>query len=177
MGARAPPAEGQGMPRSALAITLAAAALAAAPATASALDEQGYWAFADRMQTRIDRYWDDREGLYSGFNSGSHADVLLTLSVAAKRDHHGPARDDARARRLVDALVDSPPFVATPPPAWKDAQTHAPGFVSSMRTARSNQHLVVDSEVIDGLRYAWLARREIGLSSDQSRAIVDRIHR
>ena len=67
------------------------------PTTASALDEKGYWAFADRMQTRIDRYWDDSEGLYSGMSSGAHADVLLTLAVAAKRDHQGPARNDRRA--------------------------------------------------------------------------------
>ena len=46
-----------------------------------------------------------------------------------------------------------------------------------MRTLRSNQHLVVDSEVVDGLRYAWLARRELGLSERQSSAIADRIHR
>src|SRR5918994_6435963 len=103
----APAAEGRGMPRTALPLLLAGAVLAAAPATASALDEQGYWAFADRMQTRIDRYWDDSEGLYSGFNAGSHSDVLLTLAVAAKRGHQGPARNDRRARRLVDALVGS----------------------------------------------------------------------
>ena len=46
-----------------------------------------------------------------------------------------------------------------------------------MHTIRSNQHLVVDSEVIDGLRYAWLARRELGLSTAQAAAIADRIHR
>ena len=165
------------MPRPALSIVLAAAVLAAAPASASALDEQGYWAFADRMQAKIDRYWDDGAGLYSGFSAGAHSDVLLTLAVAARRDHQGAARNDRRARRLVDALVASPPFVATAPPRWKDAQTHAPGFVSSMHTLRSNQHLVVDSEVIDGLRHAWLARRELGLSTAQSRAIADRIHR
>ena len=116
-------------------------------------------------------------GLYSGFSAGAHADVLLTLSVAATEDHHGAARNDARARRLVDALVASPPFVDDAPPRFKDAQTHAPGWVVLDATRRSNQHLVVDSEVVDGLRYAWLARRELGLSDEQSRAIADRIHR
>ena len=167
------------MPRSVLLLLLliAAAVLAAAPASASAMDEQGYWDFADRLQTKIDRYWDDGAGLYSGMSSGAHSDVLLTLAVAAKRDHHGAARNDRRARRIVDALVSSPPFVATAPPRWKDAQTHAPGFVSSMHSIRSNQHLVVDTEVIDGLRYAWIARRELGLSDAQADAIADRIHR
>jgi len=72
------------MPRTALPILLAAAALALAPASASALDEQGYWAFADRLQTRIDRYWDDRTGTYTSMGSGAHADVLLTYAVAAR---------------------------------------------------------------------------------------------
>src|SRR5215218_10202228 len=177
MGARPALAEGRAMPRTALSIIIAAALLAAAPASASALDDDGYWAFADRMQTKVDRYWDEDAGLYAGLSSGAHADVLLTLAVAAERDHHGAARNDRRARRLVDALVASPPFVATAPPRWHDAQTHAPGFVSSMLTARSNQHLVVDSEVIDGLRRAWIARRELGLTSRQSRVIADRIYR
>src|SRR5687767_14751962 len=177
MGAGHATAEGGDMPRPVLAVLLAGAVLAAVPASAATFDEQGYLAFADRMQTRIDRYWDEREGLYSGFSAGAHSDVLLTLAVAARRGHDGPARNDRRARRLVDALVDSPPFVATAPPRWKDAQTHAPGFVSSMRTTRSNQHLVVDSEVVDGLRHAWLARRELGLSKAQADAIADRIHR
>src|SRR5215213_2318518 len=177
MGAGRPLAEGRDMPRTVLPIIIAAALLAAAPATASALDDDGYWAFADRMQTKVDRYWDEDAGLYAGLSSGAHADVLLTLAVAAARDHHGAARNDRRARRLVDALVASPPFVATAPPRFRDAQTHAPGFVSSMRTARSNQHLVVDSEVIDGLRYAWKARRELRLSDAESSAIADRIHR
>src|SRR5215207_8873434 len=148
------------------------------PAIARA-DDGGaaYWGFADRMQLRIDRYWDEQAGLYSGFNAGAHSDVLLTLSVAAMEGHRGAARDDVRARRLVDALVASPPFVDHAPPRFKDAQTHAPGWVSSMRHERSNQHLVVDSEVVDGLRYAWMARRELGLSDKQSRAIADRIHR
>ena len=163
------------MPRIALPIALATAALAVAPATASALDEQGYWAFVDRMQAKIDRYWDDRADRYSSFSAGAHADVLLTLSVAARRGHEGPARNDRRARRLVDLLVSSPPFVERPPhPA---PQAHGPGFVSTVENSGGFQHLVVDSEVIDGLRHAWLARRELGLSDDQSAAIADRIHR
>src|SRR3954453_9648428 len=103
------------MPRRALPLLLATALLAAVPASPSALDEQDYWAFADRMQTQIDRYWDDDAGLYSGFRSGAHSDVLLTLAVAAARDHHGPARNDRRALRIGADLVDSPPFVATEP--------------------------------------------------------------
>ena len=147
------------------------------PRSASAPTRRGYWAFADRMQARIDRYWDDAGRPLLGLQLGRALRRAAHARGRRQRDHHGPARNDRRARRLVDALVASPPFVATAPPRWKDAQTHAPGFVASMHTRRSNQHLVVDSEVIDGLRYAWLARRELGLSDAQARAIADRIHR
>jgi hypothetical protein len=164
------------MPRRSLTIALATAVLAAAPATASALDEQGYLAFADRMQTRIDRYWDAHSDSFSRFSSGAHADVLLTYAVAAERGHEGPARNDQRARRLVDLLVSSPPFVERAPRP-RDDQAHAPGFVSTIESANGFQHLVVDAEVIDGLRHAWLARRDLGLSQAQSDAIADRIHR
>src|SRR5688572_4323180 len=101
MGAGAALAEARGMPRTALPVLVAAVVLAAAPASASALEEQGYWAIADRLQAHMDRYWDDRAGYFTGNYPGANADALLVYSVAARRDHHGPARDDARARRLV----------------------------------------------------------------------------
>src|SRR6476659_8620301 len=135
MGARACETEARRMLR----IALALAFLAAVPGTALAANDQDYWAFADRTQQRADHYWDESTGVYSGFSSGAHADVLLTYSVAAMQGHHGPARNDRRARRLVDALVSSPPFVATEPAPYADAQTHAPGWVASMTTVRSNQ--------------------------------------
>src|SRR5688572_12624890 len=175
MGVERAPAEGRGMPRIALPILLAVAALAVLPAGASALDEEGYFAFADRMQLRIDRYWDERSGMFESMSSGAHANVLLTYAVAARRGHEGPARNDRRARRLVELLVSSPLFVERPPRAAD--QAHAPGFVSTVHDNGGFQHLVVDAEVIDGLRHAWLARRELGLSEAQSDAIADRIHR
>ena len=47
-----------------------------------------------------------------------------------------------------------------------------------MRSIRSNQHLVVDSEVIDGLRYAYRAREALQLpDGDRARGIRDAIHR
>ena len=127
-------AEGRGMPRAALPIALAAPCSPPLPPPRPPWTSRATGRSPTACRRRIDRYWDDRDGLYSGLSAGAHSDVLLTLAVAAQRGHQGPARNDRRARRLVDALVDSPPFVATAPPRWKDAQTHAPGFVASMHT-------------------------------------------
>ena len=44
-----------------------------------------------------------------------------------------------------------------------------------MESVRAPQHMVFDTEIVDGLRYAWLARRELGLSRRQSELIADRI--
>ena len=45
-----------------------------------------------------------------------------------------------------------------------------------MTTLRAGQHVMVDSEVVDGLVYAWLARRQLGLSSSAAHLIARRIH-
>ena len=164
MGAAAVLADRPGMPRRPL-LTLAAAAALAFPAGASAMDERDYWAVADRLQPHMDRIWSDGAGYYTGSYSGLNGSMLLTHAVAARRGHDGPARNDRRARRLVDALVSSPPYVATPPPRFRDAQTHAPGFVELDDARRANQHMVIDTEIVDGLRHAWLARRELGLTA------------
>src|SRR3954451_18871653 len=143
MGGAPQRAEGRGMPRSTLPIVVALALFAAVPATASALDEQGYWAFADRMQTHLDQHWDERVGYFTGTYPGANGNVLHTYAVAARRGHRGPSRNDARARRLVDALVGSPPFVeSTAPDAG--ALAHAPGFVASMTSPLAAQHMVFD---------------------------------
>ena len=156
-----------------------AACLAALALTASGpLDDQGYLAFADRIQPAFDRLWDEDAGRYvvvgGGVEATTNANLLLVHSVAALRGHAGPSRQDERARRLAASLLESPPYVTTLPPR-RDAssQWHAPGWVSSMHVLRSGQHVMVDAEVVDGLVHAWLARRALGLS----RASADRIAR
>ncbi len=83
---------------------------------------------------------------------------LLTHSVAALSGHQGPARNDARARRLAERLVTGAPYVTT---KSGTGQVHAPGFVNSMTSAQGGQHLVFDAEVIDGLVYAYKARKDL----------------
>ena len=105
-------------------------------------------------------------------------DVLLTLAVAAQRGHHGPARNDRRARRIVRrarrlAAVRREGAAALEGRA--DARARASS--TSMHTIAANQHLVVDAEVVDGLRYAWPRAASSACSTAQAAAIADRIHR
>ena len=92
-------------------------------------------------------------------------------SVAASAGTSGPARNDARARRLVDALVSSPPFVDTQPPRFA-GRAVARARAGSPRCARcaptSTSWSTARSSTACG--HAWLARRELGLSARQSRA-------
>ncbi len=157
---------------------VAAALVLAAPASAAepiGYDDAAYWAFADRMQQRVDDRWDEDAGYYR--LSGGHAEpmsnsmLLLTHSVAAMHGHEGPARNDHRARVLAKRLVSSPPFVTKP----GLGQSHAPGWVSSM-THVTGQHLVFDAEVVDGLVYAYRARSALNLPESTVGAIRDAIH-
>jgi hypothetical protein len=156
------------------------AACLATLALLSPLDDRGYLAVADRIQPAFDRLWDEDAGRYvifgGGVESTSNANLLLVHSVAALRGHDGPSRQDARARRLARSLLESPPYTATPPPRLgTDTQRHAPGWVSSMRTLRSGQHVMVDAEVVDGLVHAWLARRALELPRVTADLIARRI--
>jgi hypothetical protein len=169
--------------RSAAVAALAAVALMA-PAAAHAdanqdapYDDAGYWALADRMQQRFDRYWDAGDGYYHANGGGAdpmaNAMMLLTHSVAAMAGHEGPARNDARARRLAARLVETPPFVTS---QSGTGQVHAPGFVNSMSNKNSGQHLVFDAEVIDGLTYAYRAREALELPEETVDKLRSAIH-
>src|SRR5690349_12340803 len=97
-----------------MAIAVAAVAvigLAASPAAARAgYDDGDYWAFADRMEERLDPLWSERGGYYRAGGGGADpmtsSLLLLVHSVAALEGHEGPARDDERARRLAARLVE-----------------------------------------------------------------------
>ena len=161
------------MPRVPL-LLLALVFALAVPGGARAAD---YWSYADRIQSRLDARWDEQAGYYrmagGGVEPMANAMMLLTHSVAAMRGYQGPARNDHRARILALRLVSRPPFVTRP----GTGQRHAPGWVSSMNSARDGQHLVFDAEVVDGLVYAYRARRELGLPEATVSAIRSAIHR
>ena len=46
-----------------------------------------------------------------------------------------------------------------------------------MTGGAGDQHLVFDAEIVDGLVYAWRARRELGLPAVHRARIAARIHR
>src|ERR1700742_186815 len=92
-------------------------------AQAATLDDAAYWAFADRMQVALDPFW--RSGMYRPERSMLNATMLLTHSAAALRGHTGPARQDERARALVDKLCNGPAWVKSPSTG---SQGHKPGW-------------------------------------------------
>jgi len=170
-------------PRSLLAGALCAGVLAAVPANAQAWDETGYWAFADKVQKRLDETWNERLDRYKAgspsVDTMLNANELLLHSAAALRglDASHPSRADARARSVAAQLVQTPPWIETVTDPQPGSQPHAPGWVGSMHEVRSGQHLVVDGEVADALAMAWRARDVLRLD-DQTRAlIVDRLRR
>ena len=156
--------------------------IAAAPASALGHDDDGYLAYADRMQQRLDRLWDQQRGLYKPGEGGSdtliNANLLLTHSVAAHAGHNGPTRNDARARSIAKALVSSPVFIERPAahPAV-GSQPHAPGWTSAMYDDQAPQHVMYDAQIVDALVHAWQARHQLGLPAQTARLIVERIHR
>ena len=148
-------------PLRALLCALPLLAYAASSTTpAFAYDDAGYLAYADRMQQRLDPLWNEGSGEYQpgpgGVDALVNAMCLLTHSVAAQEGHDGPSRNDHRARLVAKALVSAPVFIERPAVYPKPgSQTHAPGWTSSMYDANAGQHVMYDSEIVDGLVHAW----------------------
>ena len=158
---------------------MAAPTVTAVPARP--FDDAAYWAYADRLQRRLDGMWDERLSRYrttgGGCESMINAVILLTHSVAAEHGHDGPARNDRRARLIARALVSAPAFlVRRPSHPRTGSHPHGPGWTNSMSSGNGNQHEVFDAEIVDGLVHAWQARRALRLPASTSRLIAQRIH-
>jgi hypothetical protein len=167
--------------RSLLAGALCAGALLAVPAVAQAWSENDYWAFADRVQERLDETWNAHLDRYRAgspsVDTMLNANELLIHAAAALRGHQGPARADARARSVTAQLLQTPPWIETVTDPQPGSQPHAPGWLASMHELRSGQHLVVDGEVTDALAMAWRARDALGLDPQTRILIQDRLRR
>jgi hypothetical protein len=167
--------------RSLLVGAICAGLLAVGAVPAAAWDDAGYWAFADKVQHRLDDSWSPALGRYRAgspsVDTMLNANELLIHSAAALAGQHGAARADDRARSIVAELMETPPWIEQVTDPQPGSQPHAPGWVASMHELKSGQHLVVDGEVTDGLAMAWRARDAIGLDPQLRALVQDRLRR
>lgn len=134
------------------------------------LSRGDYWDFADWIQPAFDHAWETRDG--HGYHADPRVDALVlgTHALAALDGHRGAARNDARARRLVDRLLTRPIWVPSrhsggtgPVDPRSSTQDHTPGW-----QAVGPQHVAVDPKIAESLTHAWRARRRLGLSAAQA---------
>jgi hypothetical protein len=169
--------------RSLLVAGLCAGLIGVCAAPAAAWDDAGYWAFADKIQQRLDDSWSpdlDRYRVGSpSVDTMLNANELLIHSQAALSglDPSHAVRADGRARSIAAQLMQTPPWIETVTDPQPGSQPHAPGWVASMHELKSGQHLVVDGEVTDALAMAWRARDALGLDPALRALIQDRLRR
>ena len=167
------------MPRSALPLILAAAVLAAAPASASALDEQGYWAVADRLQANGSTATGTTQrrpllGLQLGraLRRPAHARGRRAARPPRRRAQRPPRAPDRRcARRLAAVRRDRAAALEGRPDARARAScprcTRSAPTSTSSSTARSS----TASATRGSPGASW------GSPTRSRDAIADRIHR
>ena len=172
-----------------VASTLGHRALTAAPARAAVppltrlgappLRDADYLALAERAMRHLNRTWRRDEGAYSSGGGGIdviyNAALLTVHAVAAAQGHEGRARNDDRARVLVDRLCASPPYFTGGRGPARDQMFHAPGWVSDLGTLDSHMDKAIDPKVAEGLFAAWRARDVLALPPDVVARITDRI--
>jgi len=167
--------------RAVVAGAVLAGLLFALPAPAHAMDEAGYWAFADKLSRRLDHLWNERLQQYrpgsSSVDTMINANLLLVHSAAALRGHQGASRQDERARIIVGRLMGTPPFIEALDQPVPGSQPHVPGWTASMTDPNTAQHLVVDGEVTDALAMAWQARDALGIDPAVQVLMQDRLRR
>jgi hypothetical protein len=195
--------------RSGAALTLPWLLEAAVPGGAEAAAATGYrdadyWAFADRVQGLLERYWSPQERMYdlsgTAGETSINANLLYVHAAAALARHRGASRDDDRAAALARRMCESPPYLIGSTDRLvfarkalgdemqgKDPtqeliahadrdQTHPWGWGASMRST-GGQHVVIDAAVASGLAMAFRARTVLGLTESTVAAIRDRVSR
>lgn len=136
----------------------------------SVADDEDAWAVPDAVSRPLDRLWDDERGAYVSpggrISTRLNAELLRLHAAAAQAGHDGPARRDARVRRIV-AYLTGPAYIDSTEGerfgGSRHNSIHVPGWrQSSSRVV--NQHPSIDATVARGLRGAWLAREGTELS-------------
>ena len=152
-----------------VAAAVVSAALLALPAVAGAEAEQpplrdsDYWALVERSFTDLDGWWSPSQRAY--VENGAHspqvrvnAGMLTIHAIAALEGHVGRARNDARARTLVDRF--------TSPPMWGGARTDAGSHTvcwSASMDRPAGGHAAIEPKVAESLAWAWRARATLEL--------------
>ncbi len=165
-------------------ISVASAQAVPAPdlPTTSGWTNDDYWAFADWALTVADDLWNESTGFY-GTDIRTSAAMLAAHSIAAQTGYTGgPTRNDARAKRMAEQLVNAPPFRNAPSSGstgstnpHSNSQSHTPGWTSSPTSSSQSQHVSIDPKVAEALSRAWLVRDTIGLSSQTASRIASRV--
>jgi hypothetical protein len=151
-----------------LVVAVASPARAALPARS--LTATDYLGFTDRLQVALNPSWDAKVGAYRTghtLTTRVNAALLYTHANAALASWHGPSRQDARARSLVDWLTRAP--------AFRRNGTHGPGWTSRLDRPGSPEHFSLDPKVAEALAAAYQARSRIGLSPSLQSRIRNRI--
>ena len=108
--------------------------------------------------------WDVAGGTYvsrdNGAASRTNANMLLLHSIAALRGHGGPARQDGRARALIERMTRPPMFRLS---HERTSATRAVCWAREL-TSGERDHISLDSQVAEALAWAWRARAALRLS-------------
>jgi hypothetical protein len=167
--------------RGCLIVAFLAAALAWPGTAGAAYTDGDYLRYADRLAGMLDSTWDPALGYYtstsSGIDSRYNAAMLVVHATAAAVGHQGPARNDARARRLAQRLTEEPPFYTGLSAPWADRMFHTPGWVGNMVGTYEMMDKAIDPKIAEGLVAAWAARDAIGLPQETTARIADEISR
>lgn len=145
------------------------------------LSDEQYLALADRIMGRLNHTWVRHRAEYSAGHLRVgviyNAALLTVHATAAEAGHFGRARNDARARALVDRLTASPPFFEGRRGPRSGKMFHTPGWMADMNTFRSTQDKSIDPKVAEGLVAAWRARDTLALPPATVARIVDCVER
>jgi len=141
-----------------------------------------YWRLADRVAQRFDGRWVAEAGAYlpvrDGFSTRVNATMLTIHATAARHGHQGAARNDERARALVETLTASPaPWRESGSPPLSDKMFHTPGWIASLGYPLAGQDKAIDPKVAEGLALAHRARGTLGLDQATADRVVDYVDR
>lgn len=154
---------------------LVATALAPSPARAAKpWDQAALWNFVDRRQDQIEARWRPAQNTYVPVGNDDDvrldANMLAVHAAAARENHQGSSRKDARVVELADVLTRAPAFLS-PPATRGGGQGHVPGWSSSTSSSGA-QHVAIDPQVASSLAAAWEVRDVVGMSPELADRIV-----